>query len=181
LLELLVLRCKRGDRAAFDEMVRQWEGRLFYYVRRLVAAEEDAWDVLQQTWINVFRDIKSLFPMSGRIGFAAGALFGIGWAILAIKIFRRGSLDLKKDTWAGTGLMWVFVVFMATWCMVTAPNTIVGLRMLICSLVFLVMGVGFLLRYVIEQSELKTREKLLEIECRLAELAALGKPETREP
>lgn len=60
LLELLVLRCKKGDKSAFDEFVRQWEGRLGYYVRRLVATEEDAWDVLQQTWMKVFKGIRSL-------------------------------------------------------------------------------------------------------------------------
>ena len=60
LLELLVLRCKRGEKQAFDLLIRQWEGRLLYYVRRLVATEEDAWDVLQQTWIKAFRGIKTL-------------------------------------------------------------------------------------------------------------------------
>ena len=60
LLELLVLRCKQGDKSAFDELVRQWEGRLGYFVRRLVATEEDAWDVLQQTWMKVFKGIGSL-------------------------------------------------------------------------------------------------------------------------
>jgi RNA polymerase sigma factor (sigma-70 family) len=60
LQELLVLRCKRGDNQAFNELVSQWEERLFYYVRRLVGTEEDAWDVLQQTWLKVFKGIKSL-------------------------------------------------------------------------------------------------------------------------
>ncbi len=60
LQELLVLRCKRGDSLAFDELFRQWEERLFYYIRRLVANEADAWDVLQQTWIKVFKGIKTL-------------------------------------------------------------------------------------------------------------------------
>jgi RNA polymerase sigma-70 factor, ECF subfamily len=60
LQELLVLRCKRGDKQSFDELIRQWEQRLHYFVRRLVASEEDAWDVLQQTWIKVFKGIKRL-------------------------------------------------------------------------------------------------------------------------
>jgi RNA polymerase sigma-70 factor, ECF subfamily len=60
LQELLVLRCIRGDSRAFDELFRQWEERLFYYIRRLVANEADAWDVLQQTWIKVFKGIKTL-------------------------------------------------------------------------------------------------------------------------
>jgi RNA polymerase sigma-70 factor, ECF subfamily len=60
LLELLVLRCKRGEKQACDELIRQWEGRLLYYVRRLVATEEDAWDVLQQTWMKVLKGIRRL-------------------------------------------------------------------------------------------------------------------------
>jgi len=60
LQELLILRCQRGETQAFDELIGQWEGRLFYYVRRLVATEEDAWDVLQQTWIKVFKGIGGL-------------------------------------------------------------------------------------------------------------------------
>ena len=60
LQELLVIRCQRGERRAFDELIRLWEGRLFYYVRRLVGSEEDAWDVLQQTWVRVLKGIKTL-------------------------------------------------------------------------------------------------------------------------
>jgi RNA polymerase sigma-70 factor (ECF subfamily) len=60
LQELLVLRCQRGESSAFDALIRQWEKRLFYFIRRLVASEEDAWDVLQQTWIRVLKGIKRL-------------------------------------------------------------------------------------------------------------------------
>ena len=60
LQEWLIVRCKRGDRQAFDELIHRWEDRLFYYVRRLVGTEEDAWDVLQQTWMKVFKAIRSL-------------------------------------------------------------------------------------------------------------------------
>ena len=58
--ELLVLRCQRDDQAAMEELIRRWERRLFYYIRRLVSEESDAWDVLQQTWLNVVRGIVSL-------------------------------------------------------------------------------------------------------------------------
>jgi len=60
LQELLVLRCQRGESQAFDELIRLWEERLFYYIRRLVESEEDAWDVLQQTWVRVLKGIKTL-------------------------------------------------------------------------------------------------------------------------
>jgi RNA polymerase sigma-70 factor (ECF subfamily) len=71
--ELLALRCRRGDRAALEELVRAWEGRLLYFIRRLVREESDAWDVLQQTWIKILngigslRDPRSLAPWLYRI------------------------------------------------------------------------------------------------------------------
>jgi len=58
--ELLVLRCQLGERAAFDELLRRWESRLLYYLRRLVPQEADAWDALQRTWLAVFRDVRHL-------------------------------------------------------------------------------------------------------------------------
>jgi hypothetical protein len=117
------------------------------------------------------------FPWWSRLTFAAGAVFGIGWALLGLKIFRRGSIDLKFDTAAANGMTWGVVVLMVTVCMVFAPENTVGLRMILSALVFLVMGAVFLIRHVVEQAELKTREKLLEIECHLAELADRMKPE----
>ena len=58
--ELLVLRCQRGDKAALSELVSTWERRLFYFIRRLVNEEHDAWDTLQQTWLKVLRGISTL-------------------------------------------------------------------------------------------------------------------------
>jgi RNA polymerase sigma-70 factor, ECF subfamily len=59
-LEALLLRCRSGDPEALEELIRRWEPKLFYYIRRLVACESDAWDVLQQTWIRVLQGIGSL-------------------------------------------------------------------------------------------------------------------------
>ena len=58
--QLVVLRCQRGEKGAFKELVKGWEKRLFYYIRRLVDNEQDAWDILQQTWVKVFSAIGSL-------------------------------------------------------------------------------------------------------------------------
>lgn len=58
--ELLVLRCRRGQRNALEELIRTWEGRLFYYIRRLVDDEQQAWQILQQTWVKVLGGIKKL-------------------------------------------------------------------------------------------------------------------------
>jgi len=58
--QLLVVRCQRGDRDAMDALIEHWQPRLFYYVRRLVHQEADAWDALQKTWIRVFRSLRSV-------------------------------------------------------------------------------------------------------------------------
>jgi RNA polymerase sigma factor (sigma-70 family) len=58
--ELLALRCRRGDRAAWEELIRTWELRLLYFIRRIVCDEADAWDVLQETWLRVLKGIGSL-------------------------------------------------------------------------------------------------------------------------
>jgi RNA polymerase sigma-70 factor (ECF subfamily) len=55
-----VVRFQRGDPAAFEAIVGIWEQRLFYYIRRLVSSEADAWELLQETWLNVFRSLRSL-------------------------------------------------------------------------------------------------------------------------
>lgn len=53
-------RCQRGDRDAFEGIVRLWEQPLFYYLRRLGPSEADTWDLLQETWLRVFRAMGSL-------------------------------------------------------------------------------------------------------------------------
>lgn len=58
--ELLAVRCRRGDRTALEELVRSYEGRLYYFVRRIIRDEADAWDVLQQTWVRVLDGIERL-------------------------------------------------------------------------------------------------------------------------
>jgi len=58
--ELLALRCRRGAEGAMEVLIHLWEKRLFYYIRRLLSNESDAWDVLQETWISVLRGIRKL-------------------------------------------------------------------------------------------------------------------------
>lgn len=58
--ELLIRRCQEADPSAQQELVGIWEKRLLFYIRRLVEREADAWDVLQQTWVQVLRSIGKL-------------------------------------------------------------------------------------------------------------------------
>ena len=58
--ELLVLRCRRNDKDAWKELIGNWEKPIFYYVKRLVDDENDAWDILQQIWLKVIQGINKL-------------------------------------------------------------------------------------------------------------------------
>ena len=58
--ELLVLRCCRGQKNAIEELVTSWEQRLFYYIHRLVKDEQDAWSILQETWVKVLPNLLGI-------------------------------------------------------------------------------------------------------------------------
>jgi len=58
--ELLVLRCRLGRKDALEELVRTWEKPLFYYIHRLIDDEQEAWQILQETWVKALRGIKRL-------------------------------------------------------------------------------------------------------------------------
>ena len=58
--ELLVLRCSQGKKDAIEELVANWEQRLFYYIHRLIEDEQDAWAILQEVWIKVIQNIKKV-------------------------------------------------------------------------------------------------------------------------
>jgi RNA polymerase sigma-70 factor (ECF subfamily) len=60
LCEMLVLRYQRRDPSAAKELVAFFEKPLLYYLRRLVRSEDDAWDLLQETWISAFRALPAL-------------------------------------------------------------------------------------------------------------------------
>jgi RNA polymerase sigma factor (sigma-70 family) len=88
--ELLVVCWQRGDRAAFEKIVKLWEEPLFYYLRRLSESEADAFELLQDTWLKVIRSLDSL-----RDGRALPAFLYTTARNTAISHLRR--LDLKSD------------------------------------------------------------------------------------
>jgi RNA polymerase sigma-70 factor (ECF subfamily) len=58
---LLAVRCQLGDRDAMEELVRTWERRLLFYVRRFATAGQDeALHVMQDVWLRVFSSINNL-------------------------------------------------------------------------------------------------------------------------
>ncbi len=58
--QLLILRCRSGQEQAWEELVNRWEKPLLYYIRRMIDNEHQAWQVLQETWLHVVRNIETL-------------------------------------------------------------------------------------------------------------------------
>lgn len=57
--ELLVVRCRLGEREAFAELVRTWHDPVWNYVRRMLGPSR-ADDVAQEVWVAVVRGLPRL-------------------------------------------------------------------------------------------------------------------------
>jgi hypothetical protein len=110
-------------------------------------------------------------PIWGTLGFAVGIVFALPFGSLAGWIAYSGHFRLKSQPPAMAAMVWVFSVLMVTLMLVGAPDSIVGLRMIFAGTVLLIGAGVFLLGTCSQQAELRTKEKLLEIEYRLADLA----------
>lgn len=63
--EALAEALKRGDRQAFDELVRRHQGRVYAIAYRITCNRDDALDVAQEAFIKAFRKIESWQPVGG--------------------------------------------------------------------------------------------------------------------
>jgi len=113
-------------------------------------------------------------PWLGRIGFGLGSLFGAVWMILSITILKKGSYNLRKDSFALSGAAWTFLVLMCTLSLLKGSqtaDTAKGVLTVVSSLTFLVLFGLPLTWWRISESELRVREKLLLLELQLSELS----------
>lgn len=56
--EELVAKAKTGSRHSFDELVHRYNHRLFYFLRPKVNTDEDTEDLVQETFLKVYRNIS---------------------------------------------------------------------------------------------------------------------------
>lgn len=101
-LELLALRCRRGERAAWALLVAQFERPLLYYLRRMLRSEDEAWCVLQDTWVRVFTSLWTLADPRK----LAPWVYGIARRALAGRIALAGretNATLELETVADEG------------------------------------------------------------------------------
>jgi RNA polymerase sigma-70 factor (ECF subfamily) len=57
---LTVILASQGDGPAFRILVEAYDRRLLYFIRRILGDSEDAFDVLQSTWLMVHRNLRKL-------------------------------------------------------------------------------------------------------------------------
>jgi RNA polymerase sigma-70 factor (ECF subfamily) len=55
----LIVECLRGNKAAFEALLRRYDERLFNTVFRLMGNKEDAEDVVQETLVNAYQSLAS--------------------------------------------------------------------------------------------------------------------------
>lgn len=63
--EQLAEALKRGERRAFDELVRRHQGRVYAVAYRITGNRDDALDVAQEALLKAYRKIESWQPVSG--------------------------------------------------------------------------------------------------------------------
>ena len=108
-------------------------------------------------WVAVVN--YSRLPLLATVGLGAGVAFALAFAVISAWIVYSGRMKLKVHQPLIAGLVWAFVVILVTIFMVSAPNSIVGLRMIVSGLVFLVGAAAFLLASRTEQAELRVAEE----------------------
>ena len=123
-------------------------------------------------------------PGLARAMFGAGALFGLAWAGICFRILKRGAFRPKSDGNLMTGWMWSLIVLQATVFYMlapTLPDAHKGTQMMLGALLFVVFGVAFLLRNVIEQVNLRNREEMLRLQLQVLELSErIGAPKSSD-
>jgi len=112
-------------------------------------------------------------PVLPRVGLGVGTLFGLAWAAVAARVCLRGTIDLKVDARRIAAMVWGFTVLMMVFFLMAGMSShdrLLGLMMIACGLSFLISAGVYWLNFRIEEAELNTREQLLRLELRLAEL-----------
>ena len=111
-------------------------------------------------------------PVLARIGLATGTFFGLAWAVVGARIALRGTIDLKVDNRRIAAMVWTFTTLMMVFFLVvgmSSKDRLLGLMMIGNGLAFLIGAAVYWLTHRIEEAELNTLERLLQLELRLAE------------
>jgi len=86
---VLVVRCQTGDHEAYRELIERFGPRLRYFLRKLVPRADRADDLVQEVWIDVFRQLPKLEDA----GAFTGWMYRIARGKAALEIRRNGRIE----------------------------------------------------------------------------------------
>ena len=111
--------------------------------------------------------------ISGYMGLIASAIFALAWVAATWKIALKGTVNKKIQPVAMARIVWIFIFAVISICLVGTwenPDSVSIFYFVYLAVFFIGVSVALIEKFI-ERSELNSREKLLEIEYRLAELA----------
>jgi len=122
-------------------------------------------------------------PILGRILFVLGAIFGLAFGGFSGWIAKRGRVNLKIHPMVLVGMSWGFICIWAALLYFIAsglPDRVKGIQIIVGFIPFMIMVAVGLIAGGMGHMQLRTEEKLLEIEYRLAQIAeAVAKKEQK--
>ena len=86
--EELVAEAQTGSRRFFNELVRRYSRRLFYFIRPKVTSDEDTEDLVQETFLKAYRNIHRFDP-----NYKFSTWLYTAAARLAISFYRKKRLN----------------------------------------------------------------------------------------
>ena len=93
----LVLRAQAGDATAFDQLLRRHERELFRHVHRMVRDEETAYEVLQETYVAIFRSIRKLRDRAKFRAWCYGVATRVALKTLSKRAGRRDTAEILME------------------------------------------------------------------------------------
>ena len=87
----LAREARAGSRRSFEELTSRYRRRLFVYLRPRLASDEDAEDLVQETFLKLYRNIGSFDP-----AYRFSTWLYTAAQRLAIDAFRRGAADQHR-------------------------------------------------------------------------------------
>jgi len=58
--QILVMDAQDGDSKAMEQLIRSWQKRLWQYAYRLTDENQGAWDITQQSWLEIIKGLGKL-------------------------------------------------------------------------------------------------------------------------
>ena len=58
--QILVMDAQEGNTNAMQKLVSRWQKRLWQHALRLTCDNQAAWDVTQQTWLDIIKGLRKL-------------------------------------------------------------------------------------------------------------------------